>query len=386
MNRSLLLLATCQGFFLTNSIAFMAVSGLVGFKLAPAGWLATLPLTAYVAGSAMMTPLVAKHQRQWGRKRAFQSGLLMAMLANGGAVLAVAYDSFWWLVLSATVAGYYQANASLYRFAATEVVTPDFKERALSLVLAGGILGAVLGPNIANFTRNFTVVPFQGAYLALVIVAATSLATLTCIRFPDVPRDAANTKGRSPLQLARQPLFVMSIVSCALGYGVMNLLMAATPLAMQICGFQFSSTATVLEWHVLGMFVPSFFTGMLIQRFGVLPIIASGVLLNAVCIAIALSDQDLNHFITALLLLGIGWNFLYVGGSTLLTQTYLPHEKITAQATVDFMVTATMTVTSLSSGALITTRGWEWLNAGSVVPVMVIAMVLVWVSLIQRRA
>jgi len=180
--------------------------------------------------------------------------------------------------------------------------------------------------------------------------------------------------------LARQPAFVVSILAAALGYGVMNLLMAATPIAMQQCAHPFSATALVLEAHVLAMFTPSFFTGALIRRVGVLPVMATGTLLSLGCVAFALSGQDVMHFAGALALLGVGWNFLYIGGTTLFTLTYRPDERTTAQATMDTTVLATMTLSSFSSGALVITGGWRWMNLGTLVPLAATLMALLWLA------
>ncbi|TDQ38823.1 MFS transporter [Tepidicella xavieri] len=183
----------------------------------------------------------------------------------------------------------------------------------------------------------------------------------------------------------RQPVFIVATLGAALGYGVMNLLMAATPLAMQVCGLPFSDAALVLEWHVIGMFAPGFFTGHLIKRFGVLPIMGVGVLLNAACIGIALSGQDLHQFLIALFLLGVGWNFLFTGSTTLAMEAYRPEEKDKAQAAINFWVFATMALTSFASGALVTTQGWAWLNMGSLVPVGLLGVSLLWLAA-KRRA
>jgi MFS family permease len=180
-------------------------------------------------------------------------------------------------------------------------------------------------------------------------------------------------------------VFIVGVAACALGYGVMNLLMAATPIAMAQCSHPFKSAALVLEWHVLGMFVPSFFTGSLIRRFGCLPVMAAGVVLNAVCIAVALSGVELMQFLVALLALGVGWNFLYIGGTTLFTEAYRPEERTTAQAAMDTIVLGTMTLTALGSGALVTTQGWTWLNLGSTVPVVLSGAALAWLAW-QRRS
>lgn len=381
MNAPLLWLTLCQGFFLINNVTFIAINGLVGLQLAPNHWLATLPVMGYVAGGAIFTALVARHQRAWGRKRAFQAGLLVAMASTAVCAWAAISHNFWLLVGATVVAGYYNANAGLYRFAAAELVAPAFKERAISWVLAGGILGGVIGPQLASSTRDVLPAPFAGAYAALVGVALLALAVISFIPFPPLPLPTPDKPGRPLREIARQPVFIVAVAACALGYGVMSLLMTATPIAMAQCSHPFKSAALVLEWHVLGMFVPSFFTGSLIRRFGVMPILVTGLLLNIACVAFALSGVDLMHFLGALLMLGVGWNFLFIGGTTLFTQAYRPEERTTAQAALDFWVYLTMTVTAFSSGALVTTGGWVWMNFGSLVPLALLGAALVWLKL-----
>ena len=384
MNAPLLWLALCQGFFLINNVTFIAINGLVGLQLAPNLWLATLPVMGYVAGGALFTALVARHQRAWGRKRAFQAGLLVAMASTAVCAWAAISHNFWLLVGATVVAGYYNANAGLYRFVATELVAPAFKERAISWVLAGGILGGVFGPQLAHMTRDVLPAPFAGAYAALVGVALLSFAVVSFIPFPPLPLPSAAHPGRPLREIARQPVFIVAVASCALGYGVMSLLMTATPIAMAQCSHPFSSAALVLEWHVLGMFVPSFFTGSLIKRFGVMPILVIGLLLNLACVAFALSGVDVMHFLGALLMLGVGWNFLFIGGTTLFTQAYRPEERTTAQAAMDFWVYLTMTFTSFASGALVTTGGWTFMNIGSLFPLALLGAALWWLAM-QRR-
>ncbi len=387
MNRHLFLLALCQGCFLTNNVVFIAINGLVGLSLAPAGWLATLPVTGYVVGGALAAPLVARTQYLWGRKRSFQLGLVVAIGSAALCAYAAAHSNFWLLVAATVIAGFYNANAALYRFAGPELVMPAFKERAISLVLAGGIIGAFTGPNLASATRDLLPVPFAAAYLSLIGVALLALVLLSLIRFPaHVAPVAGAHRGRPLAEIARQPVFIVAVAAGALGYGVMNLLMAATPIAMARCGLPFSSAALVLEWHVLGMFVPGFFSGHLIRRFGALPIMAVGAALNAVCIAVALQGVELMHFLAALLVLGIGWNFLFTGATTLLTSAYRPEEKTRVQGAMDFCVFSTMALSSFASGALVTTRGWAWLNVGSMLPVALTIGALVWLAAQQRRA
>jgi MFS family permease len=381
MNLHLLLLTVCQGLLLTNNVTFIAINGLIGLNLAPVPWMSTLPVMGYVVGGALATPFVARHQLAWGRKRAFQAGLVVAILSTAICAYAATSGNFWLLVAGTVVAGYYNANAGLYRFAATEIVAPEFKERAISWVLAGGIIGAVAGPNLASATKDLLPGAFAGAYAALVVVALVAMAVLSFIDFPPLPQPSKAHPNRSLAEIARQPVFIVAAIGCALGYGVMNLLMAATPIAMSQCSHPFKSAALVLEWHVLGMFVPSFFTGSLIKRFGAMPVMAVGVVLYGVCIAVALSGVDLMHFLAALLTLGVGWNFIYVGGTTLFTQAYRPEEKTTAQAALDFCVYTTMAVTSFASGALVTVGGWTWMNLGTIAPVLLIGLALFWLRL-----
>jgi MFS family permease len=386
MNPRLLLLAVCQGLFFTNNVVFIAINGLVGLSLAPLGWMATLPVMGYVVGGALSTGLVARSQARWGRQVSFQIGLLVALASALLCAYAAWSRNFWLLVAATVIAGYYSANGQLYRFAAAELAVPNYREKAVSLVLAGGLIGAIAGPNLAVYTRNLLATPFAGAYLSLAGVALLGLLVMAFVKFPPPPAPVPGAAaGRSIWEIARQPLFFVAAVGAALGYGVMNLLMAATPLAMQVCGYPFDDAALVLEWHVIGMFAPGFFTGHLIKRFGTLTIMGVGVLLNLLCIVIALSGVNLHQFLIALFLLGVGWNFLFTGSTTLALQAYRPEEKDRAQAAINFAVFAVMAVTSFASGALVTTQGWQLLNVGSLVPVALTGFALLWLAL-RRQA
>jgi MFS family permease len=382
MNKNLLLLSIAQGLFLTNNVTFIAINGLVGLSLAPVPWMATLPIMGYVVGGALSTGLVAKSQQRFGRKGSFLLGLLVALLSAGIGAWAVLHSSFLLLVVATVVAGYYSANGQLYRFAAAELCAPDYREKAVSLVMAGGLMGAIIGPNLAMYTKNWLEFPFAGAYVALAGIAVLSMVVMSSIEFPPVvAKKASDHTGRPLREIMRQPVFFIATLSAALGYGVMNLLMAATPLAMQVCGLSFEATAWVLQWHVIGMFAPGFITGHLIKRFGVLNIMGVGVLLNIGCIGIALSGVDIHQFLLALFLLGVGWNFLFTGSTTLSMQAYTPQEKDKAQAAINFCVFTTMAFTSFASGALVTTQGWTWLNWGSLTPVVITACGLLFLKL-----
>ncbi len=383
MNRNLWLLALCQGLYLTNNVTFIVINGLMGLSLAPLGWMATLPIMGYVVGGALSTGLVAHTQSRFGRKTSFQLGLAVAVASALLCAYAAYSRNFWLLVAATVVAGYYNANAQLYRFAAAELALPSFREKAVSLVMAGGLIGAVAGPNLAAGTRSLTAVPFAGAYLALGGVALLAMALLAFIQFPPPARQAA--RGGRPLgEIMRQPVFIVAATAGALGGGVMNLLMAATPIAMQTCGLPFSDTALVLEWHVIGMFAPGFFTGHLIKRFGELSIMGVGLALNVLCVLIALSGVELQQFLVALFLLGVGWNFLFTGSTTLALTAYRPEEKDKAQGALNFCVFAVLAVSSLASGVLVTTQGWTLLNLVSLLPLALTGAALLWLALKRR--
>ena len=370
---------------MTNNVVFIAINGLVGLSLAPFGWMATLPLMAYVVGGAMSTVLVSHTQSRFGRKVSFQLGLAVVVLSALLCWYAALDKNFWLLVAATAVAGYYNANAQLYRFAAAELAAPNYKEKAISLVMAGGLLGAVLGPNLASQTRSLMDTPFAGAYLALAVVALVAMVLLAYVTFPPAPAKTSANGGRPLGEIMRQPVFIVAAAAGALGYGVMNLLMAATPIAMQMCGLPFSDVAWVLEWHVIGMFAPGFFTGHLIKRFGPLPIMAIGLVLNMVCVVIALSGIEFKQFLAALFLLGLGWNFLFTGATTLATTAYRPEEKDKAQGALNFCVFAVLAISSLASGVLVTNHGWTLLNLGSLVPLGMTGLLLAWLALQQRK-
>jgi MFS family permease len=385
VNKNLWLMVFAQGLFLTNNVVFIAINGLVGLAMAPLGWMATLPVMGYVLGAALSTALVARVQAALGRKRSFQIGLLVGFGSSLLCFYAAMTRNFTLLCLATVIAGYYSANASLYRFAAAELALPGAKEKAVSWVLAGGLIGAIIGPNLASATRSLMQVPFAAAYLALAGVALVGMLVMAFIDFPPLPAKTAAGTGRPLSEIMRQPVFIVAAAAGALGYGVMNLLMAATPIAMQQCALPFSDAAFVLQWHVIGMFAPGFVTGHIIKRFGALPVMGVGVLLNLLCIAIALSGVELHQFLFALFLLGVGWNFLFTGSTTLALETYTPNEKDKVQGVLNFFIFATLALSSFSSGALVTTQGWTLLNYGSLLPVAVTGVALFWLAL-QRKA
>ncbi|MFO1299259.1 MAG: MFS transporter [Burkholderiaceae bacterium] len=321
--------------------------------------------------------------RRYGRRAGYTVGSVAAM---GGALLAwhaMTLGSLALLCVATFASGLYNAFGVSLRFAAADVADtyrPDFRARAMSLVLAGGIVGGVLGPEISKWSRGWLPTQFAGTYLTLVGFALGSLLLAQLLRLRLPPPAGATGDARPLGEILRQPACWVAIACAALSYGVMNLLMVATPLAMQVCSHPYASAALVIEWHVIGMFAPGLATGSLIGRFGVLPVIVAGCLLMLGCVAIALSGVELAHFVAALVLLGIGWNFMYTGASTLLTSAYRPAEKNKVQGFMDLCVFTVMITSSASSGALLFVDGWSILNLLSLPFVLAALGTVAWLA------
>jgi MFS family permease len=251
-------------------------------------------------------------------------------------------------------------------------------------VLAGGIAGGIAGPASMLVAKDWLATPFQGSFVVLAGYALVALALQSRLRVPPPTIAARGAAGRPLAEILRQPVFVVAALSGALGYGIMNLLMVATPLAMDYCGHPFAQAAFVIQWHVVAMYAPGLVTGSIIARFGVLRVIAAGVLLMAACVAVALSGVTLAHFVVALVLLGVGWNFMYTGGTTLLGEAHTPADKARVQGANDFIVFATMGVSSLSSGALVSLAGWERMNAASLPFLVAVLVAVAWLARVRR--
>ena len=384
--RTVFLLALCQALLLTNTVILMAVNALTGFMLADNKMLATLPAMTYVIGSALTAMPASAFMRKHGRRRGFMSGSVLAMIGACICAAAVMAKSFWGLCLGTFFVGCYNATGGFYRFAAADAVAGENKARAISLVLAGGIVGGLIGPESSKLTKDWLPVTYAGTYLSLIAFAIMAMALQSRLKLPAITQESHDKPARPLSEIARQPKFIVALISAALGYGVMNLLMVATPLAMNFCGHPFKEGVFVLEWHVVGMFLPSFFTGDLIKRFGALQIIIAGTLLNFVAIGFALSGVTVTNFWFALVTLGIGWNFMFIGGTTLLTETYQAHEKTRVQGFNDMMVFATMAVSSSSAGVLVNVKGWEIVNY-TAIPFITIALCAAgWLATRRARA
>ena len=384
--KNVALLSACQALLFVNNAVLTTVNGLAGYELAANKALATLPVTTYFVGSALTALPVSFLMKRYGRRAGFSVGAACAILGALTCALAVYTADFWLLCAGTLVLGVYFAAAQYYRFAAAESVPQDFKATAISLVLAGGIIGGFVGPETSKLTRDL--VPghlYAGAYFSLTLFALLAFIVQRWLDLPPLSAEEAKRRGRPISQIARQPAFLVAVLCGVVGYGVMNLLMTGTPLAMVACQHPFSDAAFVIQWHLVAMFAPSFITGTLIQRLGLSRVMFAGTLLMGACCAIALSGIDVMHFWVALVLLGVGWNFMYVGATTLLTEAHTPVERAKVQGVNDMAIFVTMVVSSASAGALFTAQGWQVMNAAAI-PFVGLAMAgLLWLALTRRR-
>jgi MFS family permease len=319
-----------------------------------------------------------------GRQRGLTAGTLWGVVGALLAGSAIWMQSFWLLCFATLVWGVYNAYGQYYRFAAADVSSPEFRPMAISLVLAGGLVGGLLGPTLSRWTIDLAGPRFMGAYLGLIVFALATMVLLRFIRIPNPTATEREASGRPLAEIIAQPRFIVAVLAGAIGYGVMNFLMTSTPIAMRACGHPYGDAAFVISWHVVGMFLPSFFTGGLIKRAGVLPVMFAGALLNFASIGIALSGIAVAQFWWAMVVLGVGWNFLYIGGTTLLTGTYRPEERAKAQGFNDQMIFLMMLLSSFSSGMTVTNAGWERVNLLALPMVAVVAAAILWFGLRER--
>ncbi len=375
------LLVACQALLYVNNVTLIAVNGLVGLTLAPTPLLATLPVTTYIIGSALTTLPASLAMGRWGRRAGFMFGTAMGFAGTSLAAAGVLTASFALLCAGTFVVGLYNAFAQYLRFAAADVAdayAPDLKERAISWVLAGGLAGGILGPQLSKLTREALPTAFAGTYLALAAVALVACAVASRLRIPQ-PRHAAAGGPARPLKaIAAQPTFIVAVLVGAISYGAMNLLMTATPLAMKVCGFGYPQAADVIMWHVIAMFAPGFFTGALLRRFGRERVMLAGCVLMFATVAVAHAGLTYWHFWIALFALGLGWNFMFTGATALLTSTYRPAEKARVQGINDLIVFLTMISSSAASGALLSATGWTDLNLYSLPAIVLATAALLW--------
>ena len=385
--KNVALLSACQGLLLTNNSILIATHALAGYALAADKALATLPLTAYIIGASLTTMPASLLMRRLGRRTGFTLGAAFGIAGALICAWAAFAHHFWLLCAGALVLGVYNATGQYYRFAAADSASADFKSKAISLVLAGGIVGGILGPETSKISKDFFVqAAFAGSYLSLGVFCLLAIGLILLIDIPPLTVAERKESGRPLTAIARQPAFLVAVLSAVVGYGVMNLLMTATPLAMVACQHPFSDAAFVIQWHVIAMFAPSFFTGTLIKRFGVVNVMLTGVALNLGCIAVALAGLEVAHFWGAMVLVGVGWNFMFIGGTTLLTECHTPSERGKVQGANDLAIFLTMIVTSLSSGLLFTLQGWELMNQLAVPFLLLTGIAMLWLAAVQRRS
>ncbi|WP_426415977.1 MFS transporter [Aestuariirhabdus sp. LZHN29] len=363
MNKNVLLLSLCQALLTTGNVLLIAVSALIGQQLAPSTELITLPLALQFIGLMMSTIPASLIMRRIGRQQGFVLGNCIGIAGALCSATALLEHEFVLFCIGTLLLGIGIGFGTLYRFAAVDASSPGQQGRAISLVMAGGVIAAVLGPNLAVASNQwFTAVPFVGSFYALAALYSLTLIILSRVSIPKLDRAEQQDSGRPITEIIRQPTFLVAVVAATLAYAVMNLLMSATPLAMARCGFGFDQAARVIQWHVLGMFLPSFFTGHLIQRIGTLRVILAGAVLMLCCCAINLTGQQEWQFWCALTLLGIGWNFMFIGATQLVTTTYKEREKGKSQAANEFIIFSGVTLSSLSSGPLESSLGWTAMN------------------------
>lgn len=383
--RNVFVLSGCQATLQVTGATMISVTGLAGYALAENKALATVPLTCYVFGSALTTIPASFLMRSIGRRAGFQSGTALGVVGSAVCSYAIVAASFWLLCLGMFLMGMYTAFGKYYRFAAADAAQESFRAKAISLTLAGGLVGGIIGPELAKYTLGAAGHTYLGSYISLGVVCLLAMLILTRLNIPTLSEQERKNSGRPLGEIMRQPVFIVAAMSSMLSYGIMNLMMTSTPLAMRAHEHHFNDAAFVLQWHMIGMYGPSFFTGSLIQRFGVLNVIVAGIILLFVCTLSALAGTMVINFWLAMFLLGVGWNFMYVGGSALLTECHTPAERAKTQAANDFMVFATMAISSMSSGLLLNKSGWSAVNYGTI-PFLLLATIATFWLMWHRRA
>ena len=382
------LLAVCQMLLGSGRTLMIVTTPIIAYTFAPEKALATLPTALVIVGTAISTFPASIYMGRAGRKAGFILGNLIG--AGGGFVCmaAVVAGHFWLLCLGTLLFGGFVGFAQHYRFAAADTAAKEFRSTAISLVLAGGVIASLAGAELAKFGKDLIASDeFLGAYVFLVATTLLSAVVLMFLQIPGLtPAQAAENQRPLP-QIMRQPVFMVATVAALVGQGTMNLLMTAAPIAMVFqCGLSFNDSAFVIAWHGVGMFAPAFFTGNLIKRFGESRIITTGFVLQIACVGAALSGIGVTEFWFAMFLLGIGWNFTFTGGSSLLLQAHNAAERAKTQGAMNFSINFFVAIGTLSSGALLHYLSWAWLNILAL-PLIAVAMgATLWYAAMLRRA
>ena len=385
--RNALVLAIAQALAGGNNTVIAATAGIIGVMLAPDPGLATLPVTVMVLGMWFGTLPLGYLARTYGRRFALQTGSVVGTLAGLVSCAAVLNASFELFLAGAFGCGFYAAAHQSYRFAATDTASDDYKPKAISFVLAGGVMAGVIGPTVVIVSKDMWAPHlFAATFIAQSALAMLAGLVLTQLKSPPpVSREERERNGGRPLgEIARDPLFIVAVACGVVSYVIMNLVMTSAPIAMVGCGHSITESTLGIQWHVLGMYAPSFFTGHLILRFGVFRIIAIGLLLLLGSAMVGIAGLSIAHFWIALVLLGVGWNFAFIGATTLVTRCHRPQERNKVQSLNDFLIFGTMALGSLASGKMLASFGWVWVNAVVFPPVLAVGALLAWVALRQR--
>ena len=379
-HQNVLVLSACQTLFGACRSMLSATAPLVAYTIVDEKALATLPTSLIIVGTALSTIPAAMFMRRLGRRAGFISGAAIGAAAGMVCLVATIVGNFWLFAAGTFLFGICAGFAQLYRFAATDVAAPDYRGKAISFVLAGGVLAAFIGPELAKDGENLLPVPFAGGYALLTGVSLLSVVALLFLNLRGPARARPDGPRRPLAKVMAQPVFIVSTLVATIAQGVMTLLMTATPIAMLQCNHQFADTAFVIEWHIFAMYAPGFFTGLLIARFGELFMIQAGILIQLLCVGIALSGQGVTEFWLSLFLLGLGWNFTFTAATALIVQAYTPAERDATQGATNFIIYAFVATLSLSSGALIHFFGWTWVNLGALPLIVLSGAVTLWFS------
>ncbi|WP_394209322.1 MFS transporter [Enterovibrio calviensis] len=387
MNKNVWLLALCQALLMSGNIVLISVNGLIGQQLSPSDNWVTLPVSTQFVGLMLATIPASLIMAKIGRKNGFMLGNVIGIFGAMLCVYALSEAAFWLFCFSTLLLGVGIGFGTLYRFAALEVSAPESRDKAISLSMVGGVLAAVLGPNLAIASQHWLPgTHFSGAFVGITVLYIISLIVLQFIGLPPAPAIDKNNPPRSVFHIIRAPGYLVAVFAAVVAYAVMNLLMTVTPIAMHKHGFEFEQAALVIEWHVLGMFAPSFFTGSIIGKIGTRMTIMLGSLFFIACILVNMNGVSEWHFRVALVLLGVGWNFMFIGATSKLTQTYLPQDKSRAQAFNEFAVFGSVTITALLAGNLEVTLGWQTLNLAMLPFVCIVPLVYLLFTRTPKKA
>jgi MFS family permease len=386
MKRNVSVLAVCQALANTNNTILIALGALVGYSLADNKVLATLPVATVMIGTMLFTMPASFWMRKVGRKYGFMTGILIGMAGASLCSLAIYQGDFWLFCLGTGLVGVNNSFVQQYRFAAADAASVEFRPMAISLVMFGGVAAAFLGPQSAKLTQDlFAPITYLGSYVSTIGIAFIAGLLLFLVKIPNLTAEQKSQSGRPLGEIVRQPTFFVAVIGAMVGYGVMSLIMTSTPLSMVAHNHGKDIAFDVITAHVVGMFGPSFFTGTVIKRFGVLNVMMVGAVLLAGCVVISMTGHELHQYFSGLIVLGVGWNFLFIGGTTLLTECYTESEKAKVQGFNDFLVFGTVALASLSSGSIFHFMGWEWLNLVAIPFLTVSFLTTLWLVIKRRR-